>query len=249
MDQRQMHRIQGAEVTDLPDRVGEFTPHPENPRQCDRPTLADLKKSMLRYGDLGGITWNRRTGHLVSGHQRVSRLPKGSKVVYRPWPGDQPRGEIKHKGNVWPVRVVDWDETMEREAMVVANADWLQGVFDPEAMEELLRLPEVDHKAMFLDDMVIEEWFDPEAVEAILGRPGIHGGEEPAEVQGVMDELEKMSRADIRQQEQERAEDMRLFRVIKCESDVQAEEVMRALGLEADAKYVSGEWLLKLLAG
>ena len=172
-------------------------------------------------------------------------------MVYLPGPGDQPRGEIRHKGNVWPVRVVDWDEVTHVEAMVVANAGWLQGEFDTEGVGELLKSPEIDHRALFLDDMVIEELFPPETVEAILGRPGVLSlADEPEEVQQAMDDLTEMaSGADIRREEHEKGEDMRNFRVIQCESTEQAEEVMRALGLEGDAKYVSGEWLLRLLRG
>ncbi|KKK90932.1 hypothetical protein LCGC14_2718020, partial [marine sediment metagenome] len=44
-----------------------------------------IAKSMERWGNLGGIVWNKTTGYLVGGHQRVkvlkARMPEKKKVI------------------------------------------------------------------------------------------------------------------------------------------------------------------------
>lgn len=36
--------------------------------------LAGLKRSLEKFGDLSGLVWNKRIGHLVCGHQRLTAL-------------------------------------------------------------------------------------------------------------------------------------------------------------------------------
>jgi hypothetical protein len=46
-------------------------PSPRNPRVMSEWQRQALKKSLSKFGDLGGIVVNRRSGQLVGGHQRV----------------------------------------------------------------------------------------------------------------------------------------------------------------------------------
>ena len=47
---------------------------PYNPRSISLEAMEGLSASLEHFGDIGGIVWNRRTGHLVCGHQRVDAL-------------------------------------------------------------------------------------------------------------------------------------------------------------------------------
>ncbi len=58
----------------VPNRIEELQPAPYNPRAIDASSLEALKASLGTFGDLSGITFNERTGHLVTGHQRVRAL-------------------------------------------------------------------------------------------------------------------------------------------------------------------------------
>jgi len=42
-----------------------------NPRTITDEQLKMLNKSLQTFGDLSGIVYNRRTGNLVGGHQRL----------------------------------------------------------------------------------------------------------------------------------------------------------------------------------
>ena len=45
-----------------------------NPRRISDRAMKGLRASLERFGELGGIVFNKRTGRLVGGHQRVKAL-------------------------------------------------------------------------------------------------------------------------------------------------------------------------------
>lgn len=45
-----------------------------NPRRISDRAMNGLRASLERFGELGGIVYNKRTGRLVGGHQRVKAL-------------------------------------------------------------------------------------------------------------------------------------------------------------------------------
>ena len=47
-----------------------------NPRKISADSKRKIEKNLQKFGLMGGIVWNERTGNLVSGHQRVSILDK-----------------------------------------------------------------------------------------------------------------------------------------------------------------------------
>ncbi len=57
--------------------VGQINPAPYNPRQDLKPgdpAYEKLKQSLSQFGYVEPLVWNRRTGHLVGGHQRFKIL-------------------------------------------------------------------------------------------------------------------------------------------------------------------------------
>ncbi len=55
--------------------LGQLEGNPKNPRRITDKKLDMLKKAVSEFGDLSGIVFNRTTGQLVGGHQRVKVLP------------------------------------------------------------------------------------------------------------------------------------------------------------------------------
>lgn len=51
--------------------IDDLKPDPGNPRGIEEPAAAGLRMSLQAFGDIGGLVWNRQTGELVAGHQRV----------------------------------------------------------------------------------------------------------------------------------------------------------------------------------
>lgn len=66
--------------TKSPETARELTPADYNPRQITEKRQAQLGKSMGKFGDLSGIVYNRRTGRLVCGHQRIRHLAANAKI-------------------------------------------------------------------------------------------------------------------------------------------------------------------------
>jgi len=55
-------------------RVGELQPAPYNPRIISQEALDSLADSISRFGLVEPVVWNRRTGNVVGGHQRIKVL-------------------------------------------------------------------------------------------------------------------------------------------------------------------------------
>ena len=132
--------------------VGILKADPKNPRTIEAPALRGLGVSMETFGDLSGIVWNEKTGRLVAGHQRMNRL-KAAGVDE--WTREGNEGFITHPktGEVFKIRIVDWDETTERMANLSANNPEIQGEFTEEAA---LQLRGLEEEAKFQDLMLHE---------------------------------------------------------------------------------------------
>lgn len=137
---------------------------PKNARTIEAPGLRGLGVSMETFGDLSGIVWNERTGHLVAGHQRMNRLRAAGA---EDWVREGDRGVITHPktGERFGIRIVDWDETTERMANLTANNPAIQGEFTEEAAEQLRALEDqVNFELLGLDELQLE--LDKEAGRA-----------------------------------------------------------------------------------
>lgn len=91
-----------------------------NPRIDLMPGSTDyenLRRSITEYGMLIPLVWNRRTGNIVAGHQRLTILEN--------------EGETEVD-----VSVVDLDETQEKQLNIALNK--IQGGWDEEKLSALL---------------------------------------------------------------------------------------------------------------
>ena len=53
--------------------IGELEHAEYNPRKIGDQALKALGEAMVRFGDLSGIVFNRRTGRLIGGHPVIRR--------------------------------------------------------------------------------------------------------------------------------------------------------------------------------
>lgn len=128
-------------ATKDPGVVRELTPSPKNPRRISEKRSAQLAKSMARFGDLSSVTFNKRSGHLVSGHQRVKHLQPNARIDKTAQIDDAGTvaiGRIWISGSKsWPYREVDWDEETESAALIAANAQG--GAFEDVSLTALVK--------------------------------------------------------------------------------------------------------------
>ncbi len=90
--------------------IEKLAPAPYNPRQISPEALAGLRASLDRFGCVEPVIWNKRTGHVVGGHQRLKAL--------------QQLGETETQ-----VVVVDLDEAEEKALNVALNNPAIAGEF------------------------------------------------------------------------------------------------------------------------
>lgn len=102
-------------------KVTELNAAPYNPRIALEPGMPEyekLKKSIEDFGNVEPIVWNKRTGNVVGGHQRLTVLKGlGYETV--------------------PCSVVDLDETEEKLLNVALNK--IKGQWDYDKLEDILR--------------------------------------------------------------------------------------------------------------
>lgn len=146
--------------------ISDLKPSPANPRLISEWQLEALKKSLAKFGDLSGIVFNRTSGHLVGGHQRVKVFAEegGTVTITEKMPAPDKRGTValgwvEAGGARHSYREVEWDETTEKAANIAANKHG--GEFDNEVLSEILK--ELDGKIQV--DLL---GFTQEDIEAIM---------------------------------------------------------------------------------
>lgn len=117
-------------------------PDPANPNRMDAETKAAMAKSLAEFGDMSGITINRRTGLLIGGHQRTDVLKDG-RLAVADLPAPEPdgtvaRGHLECNGRRYAVRVVDWPEDKAHAALLAANRYGRLGQDDSALLKDLL---------------------------------------------------------------------------------------------------------------
>jgi hypothetical protein len=97
---------------------------PYNPRVISDTAKRKLKENIKTVGLLAPITWNQRTGNIVSGHQRMGIL-------------DTLEGTYNYTLKVCRV---DLDEKTEKEQNIFMNNPEAQGDYEIESLEKLLKM-------------------------------------------------------------------------------------------------------------
>lgn len=87
---------------------------PYNPRIMDKDAKKRLREGIRKHGLVSAITWNRRTGNLVGGHQRLEQLDALE----------------KNSDYELTVCVIDVDEREEAQLNVQLNNPSMQGDWD-----------------------------------------------------------------------------------------------------------------------
>lgn len=149
-------------------KVSDLNPNPKNPRIVTDEKLSMLKKTVIEFGDLSGIVFNRKTKRLVGGHQRtklndedtpVEITKKYSKPTKT---GTVAEGFILLEGERFTYREVQWSEQREKAANIAANkgagewdlpqlSDWMKDLssFDADFDMDLTGFDEDERQDFF----------------------------------------------------------------------------------------------------
>lgn len=174
--------------------------HEQNPRVISDENRKALKRGIKKFGMVGGIVVNKRTGYtLVSGHQRLSVMDELQKY------------NTETKENDYPIRVdlIDVEEKEEKELLILLNNPSAQGEWDYDALRELI--PDIDYKdagltEQDLDIIGVDYNFQTEEEKSIAG-----------ELDDLMEPVREDHQAEVAEKQAERAEKVAHMKQVKQE--------------------------------
>lgn len=224
-----------------------------NPRTLYEEAKKSLKRGIKKFGLVGGVTVNKRTGFtVVSGHQRLTVMDELQK--YDP----------KTMENDYKVRVdvTDVDEKMEKELNILLNNPNAQGRWDYEKLAQLI--PDIDYKDAGLTDADLnmigvdyllqteEENNIADALDDLMS-PIVEEREEAkaerAAERAMQQEMEREAKVqrmkDVKQQVKEaaisKAEEMDAYVMLSFSSWSAKAEFCERFGYPAEMKIIKGE--------
>jgi len=196
-----------------------------NPRLIDDKNRKALEKGLKQHGLVEPLVWNRRTGNLVSGHQRIATLDK-----------------LERGGDYeLTVSAVDVDEREEALLNVQLNNPSMQGQFDFEMLGNVALDFKIDFDDMGFSEFDVEMMFggDERFAELFADTPG---------VEAVKDELRSIREARGSMKEKlEKEQNADYYIVVVCENQKEKDELLRAMSVPLYEKYVTKKQIERLL--
>lgn len=220
-----------------------------NPRTISEEGKKALRRSIRKYGVVGGIVVNKQTGYtLVGGHQKVMILDEFNKYNH----------ETRENDYTLRVELIDVDLKTEKSLNVTLNNPNVGGDWDDDKMRELI--PDIDWKDagltdadlnMFGVDYLLKTEAENDIANAIDDMMAETNAAHEAEVQQrkMEREMEKAAKTahmkdvkqQVRQQAQKDAENMEAY-VMLSFTDFKAKAAfMERFGYSPYEKIVKGE--------
>jgi hypothetical protein len=191
-----------------------------NPRTISEKNKRKLKKAIAKNGLIEPLIWNRRTGNIVGGHQRISILDQLEET----------------KDYSLEVAVVDVPLKQEMEFNIALNNTEAQGVFDIDKMQSMFKDHQLDVEATGFDQADMMAFFGENPLEA----PGVNYdqmAEELAKLRETHDTV-KDSLTDV--------QDANFFTVLVFKNYQIRKRFTDALELE-DNRYVDGVTIAEMM--
>lgn len=203
----------------------DFKNAPYNPRSIDDHARKKLKRNLKKKGLLDTLVWNKRTGNIVSGHQRLDILDEDSKT------GDD---------YTLDVSVVDLSLKEEMEQNIFFNNRSAQGTDDIDALGKMILEDKVDYHEAGFDDMDIQLKFEGTEYAVTMF-------DEDKAPSSVKDDLEQL--AEIQRMKRERKEhrerdqdanDPEFYAVVVFPDRDAQSRFMERVGGDKNDRYVDG---------
>ena len=148
-------------------KLTELASNPRNPNRMKDDDKARMIKSLRTFGDLSGIIFNRASGMLVGGHQRINvfrdllkaggevEITKEYKKATRT--GTVGEGFLEFGGERYVVRVVEWETEMETAALLAANRFGRVGFDDSAMLKDKVTLNQLKEITNLINSTLLEE--------------------------------------------------------------------------------------------
>lgn len=224
-----------------------------NPREISPEGRKSLKRIIKKYGLVGGLVANKRTGNtLVSGHQRISVMDELQH--YDP---------ITHQNDyLLRLDLIDVDERTEKELNIALNNPNAQGTWNRDLLAEML--PDIDYKDVGLTEADLsligidyilqteeeealassltelmsetEEQHQAQLAERKAQREELRAAERAAKVEHMKEVKQQVAQAAQRQ-----AEDMDAYIALSFDNIDNKRAFLRRFGFPEESKYIKGE--------
>lgn len=196
-----------------------------NPRFITDENKKKLKKA-IKAGMVGGITWNKRTGNVIGGHQRLTVMDELART--QDYDVD--------------VDAVDVDEKTEKELNIKLNNPNLQGQYDNESLADLMIGGDISISDVGFTQADAEVMFSETQLSML------NGYEQPEEVKSDKETIQKMKemrKTALKRYKQ--LESTEYFKVLVFDSPENLALFTEHFNLNGKERYISGEELAESL--
>lgn len=194
---------------------------PYNPRIMDKEAKKRLRKNIAKNGLVAALTWNKRTGNLVGGHQRLEQLDALE----------------KDKDYDLTVCVVDVDEREEAALNVQLNNPSMQGEWDFDKLANMTEEFDLDLKEdMGFTDIDVDLMFEGDDRFSQLFET-----EEGEHMRGDLDKV-KEARAESAEKLKER-NGIDWYTVIVFQTEDERKQFMKDVNIPEYEKYITVDQL------
>lgn len=220
-----------------------------NPRTITEDNRKNLKRGIKRYGLLGGIVVNKRTGMtIVGGHQKVSILDDLHK--YNP--------QTKENDYKLRVELVDVDEKTEKEENILLNNPNAQGQWNRDKLAEMI--PGIDYKDAGLSEadlslMGLDYMFKTEEETELADSLGdlMKEANEEHEAEKAQRQAEKQAeraakvahmkevKEQVRQAAEKSAGNMDAYVMLSFDNMENKNRFLQRFGYDPENKFIKGE--------
>ncbi len=194
-----------------------------NPRIIDKEAKKRLKKGLQQHGLVSPITWNKRTGNIVSGHQRISQLDaleKGKDYTLDVW-------------------VIDVDEAEEAVLNVQLNNPSMQGDWDLDKLAYITEQFDVGFDDMGFTKLDVDFMFDgDERFTEMFESPEVN------EVKKGLEEVKAARQASKERMKEKNSIDF--YSVIVFEDEKAKADFYRKISVPTSEEYLTVDKILRL---
>nr|DAV56289.1 MAG TPA: ParB protein [Caudoviricetes sp.] len=196
---------------------------PYNPRILDKENEKRLRKGIRKFGLVQPIVWNKRTGNVVSGHQRLKQLDALEK-----------RGDYD-----LTVCVIDVDDRDEATLNVQLNNVSMMGDWDMDKLADMTAEFDLSFDDMGFSQLDVDFMFDgDDRFSELFDTP------EAEQVKGRLDEI-KAARESGREALKD-ANNINFYTVVVFKDEYERNEFMRDISIPAYEQYVTCDQVRRL---
>lgn len=194
-----------------------------NPRIMDKEAKKRLKDGLRKHGLVSTLTWNRRTGNLVGGHQRLEQLDALE----------------RSKDYTLDVCVIDVDEQEEAILNVQLNNPSMQGDWDLDALADMTEEFGIDFDDMGFSKTDVDFMYDGDEKFTQLF--------ETPEAQEVKQGLEEVKAArEAGKERMQNKNNINFYSILVFEDEKQRAEFYKKISTPVCEEYLTVDKIMRI---